>query len=1579
MDPDQENKFSSQEVVFDSLGIGVLENAFAGYNACIFAYGQTGSGKSYTMMGTDTDRGIIPRLCDRLFEMISQNEKDDYTYKVEVSYMEIYNEKVRDLLNPANHKKPLKVREHKILGPYVENLSKLAVSSFQDIENLMIEGNKSRTVAATNMNAESSRSHAVFNLILTQIICDEATGASGEKVSKVSLVDLAGSERATKTGAAGDRLKEGSNINKSLTTLGLVISALADVEGKREGGKKKPFIPYRDSVLTWLLKDNLGGNSKTVMVATLSPALDNYDETLSTLRYADRAKRIVNHAVVNEDPNAKIIRELREEVERLKSQLRGTGLPGPGSKREMMGNPHEVAGLKEKLAESETLMKEMSLTWEQKLKNTERIHQERQEVLQNLGISVQSSGIALEHGKFYLVNLNADPSLNQLLVYYLKEVTAVGNSNSSDIQLNGLGIQPEHCILNVKEGDVYVKPFPNAKTYVNGKIVNEEMLLYNGDRIVWGNNHFFKLNCTRQRPVGGNNVDLNIVDYHFAQKEVFKEELSVDPVQNVIKEIEQKYHEEKQVKVTDDSKENDNEVQRTENTDVTYDEQRTNNGNILNQDNDGYERAEVYDDENYNEESQRDWDEDSDFAFEQRLMKLQDELLEAKALAREANTLSEELNKGTEFQVTLQIPTASLTPNKERDVLGCEVSIIVRNKRRGTQTWTVEKLANKIFDMRELYEIVNEGQPGKTYQGSDPFYELESHSLIGVANVFLECLHHNVKLDYSAPIISQQGEVVGHLAIEINRIEEPKLRRDRVGNAGDVDEDFLNYYYSKSNHPIEEAQDMESESYDGLCVGDTIQCMIKIKSASGLPSTMSNYVFCQYTFWDKSGTVVPPNNPMQSTAGRTSDVAFNNTQVFTVEVSDDFLDYCSDCSLAIEVWGHRSTGFLSGLSNELADQVEQHKPKTLKEKWYDYIHQAELWVEILEINDDGEYVPVEVLPRSDNLSGGIFQLRQGFARRMFVKVKTVKDSGGLPLAIESIKSVSLGSICSRSKLQKSMDSFQDKDLVRLREKWTAGLMKKREYLDEQIHALIGVKDKSPASALRETSLIDEWVALTEERNAVLVPTPGSGIPGAPPAEDWKPLPGMEDAIPVIFMDLSNDLRTVNNDPEMIDAIGAQCTIFRENRYTNVDLPIIRYEDNGCCTINSWDSSVHDSIYLNRLTPASERVYMILSVVIKLSHPAPLELMLRKRICLKIIKRQGFTLSLFKRFTQTPRHNCGVTYTLVSRIPQHIEDEDEEVDDLTEVTRDEDENADDSSNMLRKYTRGVSNVENILAVDRLRQEVAVKEKLAATGKSLKQTFSSTPNLLRVDSGSSPMVRGSLSRLNYNSQTFTDLQTTRRTSFTQDRSSHAARRIADHAKVNASLSFDNNEEDMVSKHGRSERSKSFGAVDASDAYSKRSPSLHLPGRARNMSALGNLHLPQILSPAPDTSLNSNTNSKGVPMLVQPAPDTLLKSQKFSASSKLSASATSPSGAALSKVASPINNINNNNSNNNNNNNSINTSTGNSNNKFKGSFKRSGLDSLSESYEVLDSDNSDPKTLLNSAKVALLKDGGKGEIDA
>ncbi|XP_063321442.1 kinesin-like protein KIF1B isoform X1 [Pelmatolapia mariae] len=323
--------FASQNLVYNDIGKEMLQHAFEGYNVCIFAYGQTGAGKSYTMMGKQEEgqEGIIPMLCEDLFEKINEDgNKEELSYSVEVSYMEIYCERVRDLLNPKN-KGNLRVREHPLLGPYVEDLSKLAVTSYTDIADLMDAGNKARTVAATNMNETSSRSHAVFTIVFTQRKHDSETDLSTEKVSKISLVDLAGSERADSTGAKGTRLKEGANINKSLTTLGKVISALAEVDNctsKSKKKKKTDFIPYRDSVLTWLLRENLGGNSRTAMVAALSPADINYDETLSTLRYADRAKNIKCNAVINEDPNNKLVRELKDEVARLKELLRAQGL-----------------------------------------------------------------------------------------------------------------------------------------------------------------------------------------------------------------------------------------------------------------------------------------------------------------------------------------------------------------------------------------------------------------------------------------------------------------------------------------------------------------------------------------------------------------------------------------------------------------------------------------------------------------------------------------------------------------------------------------------------------------------------------------------------------------------------------------------------------------------------------------------------------------------------------------------------------------------------------------------------------------------------------------------------------------------------------------------------------------------------------------------------------------------------------------------------------------------------------------------------------------------------------------------------
>lgn len=297
--------YAHQEDVYNSLGEEFLDHNFEGYHTCIFAYGQTGSGKSYTMMGTPEQPGLIPRTCQDLFERIESNPASSISYSVHVSYFEVYNEHVRDLLaSRTDVPQYLKIRESPTEGPYIKDLTDHAVRSYSDIIRLMSMGDSSRTVASTKMNDTSSRSHAVFTIILKQIHADMTTDETTERTARIRLVDLAGSERAKATEATGQRLREGSNINKSLTTLGRVIAALAsDSQQPRSSNPRKQrakeVVPYRDSILTWLLKDSLGGNSKTAMIACIAPS--DYDETLSTLRYADQAKQIRTRAIVNQD------------------------------------------------------------------------------------------------------------------------------------------------------------------------------------------------------------------------------------------------------------------------------------------------------------------------------------------------------------------------------------------------------------------------------------------------------------------------------------------------------------------------------------------------------------------------------------------------------------------------------------------------------------------------------------------------------------------------------------------------------------------------------------------------------------------------------------------------------------------------------------------------------------------------------------------------------------------------------------------------------------------------------------------------------------------------------------------------------------------------------------------------------------------------------------------------------------------------------------------------------------------------------------------------------------------------------
>ncbi|XP_039768712.1 kinesin-like protein KIF1A isoform X16 [Ornithorhynchus anatinus] len=859
--------YASQKQVYQDIGEEMLQHAFEGYNVCIFAYGQTGAGKSYTMMGKQEkdQQGIIPQLCEDLFSRINDTTNDNMSYSVEVSYMEIYCERVRDLLNPKN-KGNLRVREHPLMGPYVEDLSKLAVTSYNDIQDLMDSGNKARTVAATNMNETSSRSHAVFNIIFTQKRHDAETDITTEKVSKVSLVDLAGSERADSTGAKGTRLKEGANINKSLTTLGKVISALAEMDSgpnKNKKKKKTDFIPYRDSVLTWLLRENLGGNSRTAMVAALSPADINYDETLSTLRYADRAKQIRCNAVINEDPNNKLIRELKDEVARLRDLLYAQGLGDiidtntvPGGPKYVSdfennnGNPsladlsqrpdnlstvtNALVGMSpssslsalssraasvsslhermmfapgseeaiERLKETEKIIAELNETWEEKLRRTEAIRMEREALLAEMGVAMREDGGTL--GVFspkktpHLVNLNEDPLMSECLLYYIKDgITRVGREDGErrqDIVLSGHFIKEEHCIFRSDtragtEAVVTLEPCEGADTYVNGKKVTEPSILRSGNRIIMGKSHVFRFNHPEQARQERERTPCaetpaEPVDWAFAQRELLEKQ-GIDMKQEMeqrLQELEDQYRKER------------------EEANYLLEQQRLDYESKL----EALQKqmdSRYYPEVNEEEEEPEDEVQWTEREFELALWafrkwkwyqftSLRDLLWGNAIFLKEANAISVELKKKVQFQFVLLtdtlysplppdlLPPEAAKDREKRPFPRTIVAVEVQDQKNGaTHYWTLEKLRQRLDLMREMYDRAAE-VPSSVIEdcdnvvtGGDPFYDrFPWFRLVGRAFVYLSNLLYPVPLVHRVAIVSEKGEVKGFLRVAVQAI-----------------------------------------------------------------------------------------------------------------------------------------------------------------------------------------------------------------------------------------------------------------------------------------------------------------------------------------------------------------------------------------------------------------------------------------------------------------------------------------------------------------------------------------------------------------------------------------------------------------------------------------------------------------------------------------------------------------------------------------------------------------------------------------------------------------------------------------
>ncbi|KAA8909014.1 hypothetical protein FN846DRAFT_776790 [Sphaerosporella brunnea] len=964
--------YAGQDNLYQDLGEPLLDNAFGGYNNCIFAYGQTGSGKSYSMMGYGEEHGVIPKICQNMFERMWGLQTDPHLKcTVEVSYLEIYNERVRDLLNPST-KAGLKVREHPSTGPYVEDLAKLVVGSFAEIENLMDEGNKARTVAATNMNETSSRSHAV---------------------SRISLVDLAGSERATSTGATGARLKEGAEINRSLSTLGRVIAALAEAssgKGKKKGANQ---VPYRDSVLTWLLKDSLGGNSMTAMIAAISPADINFDETLSTLRYADSAKRIKNHAVVNEDPNARMIRELKEELQQLRSKLASGG--GAGEEIYAPDTPPE----------KQIILQDLNQTWEERLEKTQVIHKEREAALEELGISIEKGFIGLSTPKKmpHLVNLSDDPLLAECLVYNIKPgTTHVGNvetSTTAQIRLNGSKILQDHCRFENDNGVVTLIPNEGAAVMVNGLRIEKPRRLRTGFRIILGDFHIFRFNhpqeARAERDRLRQSATMNSAAHPQSpehrhtpsgerlrlireemqgqleqQKEEYQEKLKAAGGMEFeeIKAEKIKMQEQLDNARAEMQRELERQRQEFENRleEITLSPKKSGSG------------KEKLDDREISL---------ARFVIEhwkqRRYVRMAESILQHAATLKEAQIMSQEMEKMVVFQFTIIDEGHTFQSSYDLVLNGVSgeddeflemakkpcVGVRVMDFHAGVvHLWSLEKLQNRVRQMRQIYQYLDRPEYLQHFRLGDPFTEpiLPQYSLVGDVDVPLTAIFESRSQDFALDVTSPHTQsVVGiiKLAIEPSQAETRStlkfnvIMRDMIGFAEREGTQVHAQMFvpGVSDESGATTTTMVSDFDEGPIRFDSVHSMSLPLGSPLRNATLRVAIFAKITAmhleklisWDDmrdhSNTVVP----------RKKSARLNETEFYTEERHDVFAR-----------------------------------------------------VQILELSESGEYLPVEVVQQTDVDPGG-FQLHQGLQRRLQL---SLTHSSGEALQWRDVVDVRIGSV-----------------------------------------------------------------------------------------------------------------------------------------------------------------------------------------------------------------------------------------------------------------------------------------------------------------------------------------------------------------------------------------------------------------------------------------------------------------------------------------------------------------------------------------------------------------------------------------
>jgi pSer/pThr/pTyr-binding forkhead associated (FHA) protein len=769
-----DNRYASQRTVFDDIGQSILDNAFQGYNCSLFAYGQTGAGKSYSMVGYGVNKGIIPICCEEMFMRTEKNEDPDLEYQISVSMLEIYNEQVRDLLNPkGNPPGGLKVRSRPGVGVYVDGLTPVAVADYPQIEARMEEGTRNRTVASTKMNATSSRAHTVFTIQFTMI--KKMGEAKSELTSKINLVDLAGSERSTSTGATGDRLKEGCAINQSLSALGNVISALAD----KAMGKKKVFIPYRNSVLTRLLQDALGGNSKTVMIAALSPADVNYDETLSTLRYADRAKKIKNDVSKNENPTDKMIRELKEENTRLMKLLEGKGVDvgaatasgGASAAADDEATVRLRKQLEDQMQENQRIMQDLNKSWEQKLK-------EATDASGGGDGGAVSASSAASMNLPYLINLHEDPMLSECVVYVFKDgLTRIGRKNGDpkpDIVLAGLNIKKNHAEVTNDSGAITIAPINNAKTFVNGALVTDPTVLANGDRVIIGNNFVFRFHDPTKDEEDEEELDWSAAMEEFTTKQGLRVQQSLNTGDDAEDDQKRSELEARLAEMEAKMEAEREKAQQALQAQKQIYQQRLASGEQLSDE----EKARLANVEAEYETKTKAMEAEKQMATkmltEQRKRRRQNRALESQLahltpLVNDANAMSDEMEKGVKFELKLQVDSGDMHAQQDASAALKQISAVIHVVQHdgSINKWDSQKFENRLYMIREMYQEFSEYGMRDIPLDQDPFWDPPEANDIGKSYVYLKALSQLVEIENSFAVIDYKGEERGKITVEI--------------------------------------------------------------------------------------------------------------------------------------------------------------------------------------------------------------------------------------------------------------------------------------------------------------------------------------------------------------------------------------------------------------------------------------------------------------------------------------------------------------------------------------------------------------------------------------------------------------------------------------------------------------------------------------------------------------------------------------------------------------------------------------------------------------------------------------------